>query len=318
MRLSSLMRAGKGLLLVLTLPIQRVAPPPPECMLRIGPTPIDLCNRFSVIIGTTLFGPVVDAAIGIYQGGVSLVTTSAAATYQNSDILALHQNMLLATDAFLLLTVLITAIRMVWEQSVVSWADFRETLPQVLFAFLLAQFSLRLVEAIISLNNALCSLLTPTAALSIPNALLSDPLLTSLFAAFLLFILAIMFILLVVEAAVRIAVLNLCIVLAPVGCFALAWKPTQRFGLLWLNTLLAATFVQFLQLLCLVIGAVLVQSLRGQENTFVTLLAGIAIAFTALALPFHMYRWAMQPVATAARTVVNTISTAANTVAAIK
>ena len=314
MRLSSLMRAGKWLLFVPALPVQRAASPPPECILQIGPVPIDLCNRFSVILGTTLFGPIVDAAIGIYQGGVSLVTTDAAATYQNSDILALHQNMLLATDLFLLLTVLITAIRMMWEQSIMSWADFRETLPQVLFAFVLAQFSLSLTEATINLNNAFCALLTPIAALGTINALLSHPIVDNLFATFLVAILAIMFLVLVVESSVRIAVLNLCIVLASAGCFALAWKPTQRFGIVWLNTFLAAAFTQFLQLLCLVIGAVLVQSLRGQENTFVTLLAGIAVTFTATAIPFYTYRWAIQPVFTAARTAGNAV---VNTVAAL-
>ncbi len=318
MRLSPLLHAGKWLLLAPTLPMQRAAPPPPECLLQIGPAPIDLCNRFSVIIGTTLFSPVIEAVVGIYQGGLSLATTDAAATYQNSDILALHQNMLLATDVLLLLTVLITAIRMVWEQSITSWADFRETFPQVLFAFLLAQFSQRLVEAIISLNNAFCAIITPTAVFGMINAFMSNAITIDLFASFLIFVLAIMFILLIIEAAARIAVLNLCIVLAPVGCFALAWKPTQRFGLLWLNTFLAVTFTQFLQLLCLAIGAVLVQSLRGQENTFVTLFAGIAISFTAIALPFYTCRWAAQPVFTAARTVVSTINTAANAVAALK
>lgn len=277
----------------------------PNCTVGTGPLNFDLCTHFSAVVQHALIDPVVFGALKLFNDSVdSIISTNAFATYTNPDMKDLHQTLLLATDAFLLLVILATGIRMVYEQSAVSWAAIRETIPQVLLAFLLAQFSLDLVALIIQLNNALCSVVMGPGQLALGNLLPANTAPLDLFAAFLRFVLAIFLVLLVLEAAVRLPIINVCLVLASAGCFALAWRPTQRLGFFWLNTFLVAVLTQCLQLLCLVIGMLMVRGLQSQQNTYITLIGGIAIAFAALALPFYVYRWAIQPVMTAGQTVI--------------
>ncbi len=277
----------------------------PLCTVGIAIAVLNICDNIRGVIKAVFLDPIDQAAQSLLAPGLkAIVSTDPALTYSNPDIKGLHQTMLLATNAFLVLVILFTGIRMVWEQSAVSWSNFRETLPQVLIAFLLAQVSLQLAGAIIDLDNMLLRVIAPTGILAFGQVFPANPPLTDLFANFLEFILGIFIIVLIFEASVRIPVLNLCVVLGAAGCFALAWKPTQRLGFFWMNTFLATVFIQFLQALCLVIGLVLFRSLQGQQNTYITAIGGIAIAFAALALPFYVYRWAVQPVISAARMAV--------------
>ena len=276
--------------------------PNPLCTIGIGPLPLDLCSHFQAVIQSTLLDPVANAAGAIIKNVVT--STDDGATDANPDIIKLHNTLLLATDSFLVLVILLTGIRMIYEQSAISWSSFKETLPQVLIAFLLSQVSLSLVAAAIHLNNALIQVVLPSGHLALDTLIPPNSNGLDLFADFLRYIEALFLILLTLEESVRLPVLNLCAVLSSAGCFALAWKPTQRLGMLWLNTFLASVFLQFLQVLLLVIGLIM---FKGQgQHPYVTELGGIAVSFTALALPFYIYRWAIGPSLTVVRTAKET------------
>ena len=275
----------------------------PLCQITVGFASIDLCQSFQGVIQSVFFSPVVQAARMVFEATVRSITyTDPSITYGNTVIGDMSNTTLFAVDALLIVVILVTGIRMVYEQSAISWANFRETIPQVLLAFLLAQVSLKLTGALIDLNNALCGLFL-SKAFALGNLLPTDSSPLDLFAAFLQFVTGIFFIILVVEASVRIPVVNVCAVLSSAGCFALAWRPTQRFGFLWLNTLLSCVFLQFFQVLCLLVGLELIRDLQGQANpsVYVVLLGGIALLFIAVALPWYFMRWAIQPVFNAVR-----------------
>jgi hypothetical protein len=112
-------------------------------------------------------------------------------------------------------------------------------------------------------------------------------------------------VLLVLEAAVRLAVLKMLLVLSPAGCFALAWKPTQQLGFVWFNTFLATVFAQFLQVVCLAVGLVMISTPPNQQQSIsLSLIGGIAILCATLTIPFVTYRWAIQPIIAATRATV--------------
>jgi hypothetical protein len=290
--------------------------PTNACTAGLGPAQINVCNQVQEVLVVGIFYPLWEASTSIVNQAIAtLYRTDPKLTYLNPDIELLTGYTQDAIDLFLVLVVLVTGIRMVWEQSAFSWADFRETLPQVLMALVLSRISLNLAGAIIGLNNALISpfLSSFQSAFSglVPPTLDLIDLPTTLLESFL----GLMLVLLIVEAAVRIPVLGVLLILSPAGCFALAWKPTQRLGFLWLNAFLAAALVQFLQLLLLTAGLVVMKGLHPPQHvTYLSLIGGIALLFATLALPFAAYRWAIQPVASTAKATADSAIAAGRTI----
>jgi hypothetical protein len=287
-------------------------PPTDGCNTGIGPAQVNVCKQVTDVLTLGILYPLWKASMEMVDQALgTLYSTDPRMTYANPDVVSLTGYTQDAVDVFLLLVVLVTGIRLVWEQNIFSWADFRETLPQVLMAFFLARVSLNLAGAVINLNNALIVLFLPgiQSAFStfVPTTINLLDLPTTLLDAFLGILLA----LLIIEAGVRIPVLGVLMILSPAGCFALAWKPTQRFGLLWLNAFIAAVFVQFLQLLLLTVGLVLIKSVYPPKHvTYLGLIGGIALMITTLTLPFAAYRWAIQPVASSAKSTVESVAAA--------
>lgn len=288
----------------------------PNCTMGVGFLQVNICDRFQAVIESSILDPVRHGAGDTWtQGGRAVFGTDPTLTYANPDIIRFHAILLGVADSLLVLLLLFTGIRMIYEQNILSWSDFKESIPQVLFALLLAHLSLALVGALISLNNVLSTMLESTVVPTL-NSLIQPynqgPL--DLAADFVNFVTGLFAILLVAEAIIRLPVLNLCAVLSSLGCLLLVWRPTQRYGSLWLNTLVVAVFAQFLQVLLLGIGAVMIKTLVNSSTPTLAQLAGVAMLFIALALPFYLYRWAVQPVFTAAKKTMDVGDTVAGTV----
>jgi hypothetical protein len=279
----------------------------------MGPA-VDLCATFGAVLQAIFIAPLEAAVSQFIQALVSLVwTTPRELSYDNTAIQGLWRITLLIADGLVLLALSIAGIRLIWERNILAYVDVLETLPQVVLAVFLAHMSRYMVAGLIELNNALI------------QAFLSrgEPVLTTLYLAgrspanplaqALVVLLGAFISLLILQQVVRLIVVNLGFVLAAAGCFCLAYKPFQALGRFWLSTFLAAVFAQLLQVIILDIGLLLLTSITAKLSIFsVNVLLGIGTVYIALVVPGYLYRWAMQPVVSAARQVAGAGEAALN------
>ncbi len=91
--------------------------------------------------------------------------------------------------------------------------------------------------------------------------------------------------LLVVEQLVRIGLIDVLIVFAPLGIMCAALPQTRVFFRLWVISFFCTLFVQFLQVGTVALGSALIVSFGHASNTPVVILVGIATVYAAFKLP---------------------------------
>jgi hypothetical protein len=107
--------------------------------------------------------------------------------------------------------------------------------------------------------------------------------------------------LLVLEMLLRLALLDLLIITAPLGLLCWALPQTQAWARLLTSTFVATTLVQFLQMATLKLGAALILELTpGRlDNAVLTLLVGIADLYLTFKIPGMLRTWTLRSVGAA-------------------
>lgn len=116
---------------------------------------------------------------------------------------------------------------------------------------------------------------------------------------FLLFALcyAILLLLVGVQLLVRLALIDLCIILSPLALVCWILPQTQRWTQLWLNAFLGAMFVQPLQVLAMALGTTLMTSFGAQPGVWGLIFqlgVGIAAFWLAWRMPRLLDSWAVR------------------------
>jgi hypothetical protein len=161
----------------------------------------------------------------------------------------------------------------------------RHVLPRVALAALAANLSLFFVQVLIDLNNALCGL--PSAALRQVLTLLLGRTDSGLAFGILFLAFGVTALLLIAQMLVRLAMLDLLIVTAPLALLCWALPQTQAWSWLWTRAFISTVFVQFLQVLTLSLGGALIGIFQS-ENVFfgaMDLLIGLATVYLAIKVP---------------------------------
>lgn len=176
----------------------------------------------------------------------------------------------------------------------------RDLLLRLALATITANFSLFFITQVIELHNALCvGLQGALATVGIGNLsftwqntfnLLNAP--NYWVAVYLLDLL--MSVLLVLERLVGLALIDLCIIVAPLGLLCFALPQTSAYGRLWLNVLVSTLLVQFLQEVCIGLGGALVAGFGSTSLTPVSLLVGFAALYLAFKVPGMLLSRAVQ------------------------
>ena len=181
---------------------------------------------------------------------------------------------------------------------------------RLLFALVAAHFSMLFMQVFIQIENGLCygviHLYQLTILKNTLTALLQGNLLASSLILFVLgLVLCVMFLLIVWQMLVRLALLSALVVLAGPAmlCFASRW--TYAWGRLWVGLFAGTLFVQFFQVVVLALGSILVSSLGAGDlfhldSTILTLLVSIAVFSLVLQIPGLMRQWAIRPIVQAA------------------
>jgi hypothetical protein len=118
-------------------------------------------------------------------------------------------------------------------------------------------------------------------------------------------ILAVMNLLLAWQMLVRLALLFLLIVLAPLGLLCFGLPQTQGYGRLWTSMFAVTLFVQFFQVVTLALGGMLISytettGLLTLDTGVMSLLVSTAVIYLVLRIPGMIRHAALRPLADAA------------------
>jgi hypothetical protein len=215
-----------------------------------------------------------------------LFITPKAITYGHAVVLALEKWVLLVMDSLLTLFLVIGGYNSMFGE----YQRFRELAPRLVVAAIAANASLFVLGQFIEVNNTLCTGVLGILAsagigdLKLPLGLINWA--TAPAYLMVVYLIELVFtVLLIVQMLLRIALLDLLLVLAPLGLLCFALPQTRAWGTLWAQAFVATLIAQFLQLLCLGLGAALIASFGHASITPVSILVGIAAVFLAGKIP---------------------------------
>src|SRR5258708_23117650 len=194
---------------------------------------------------------------------------------------------------------------MIARQIGADYYGLMEFLPRLALAVLAANFSLFFIRLFIDLENALnlgvinlfsLTLLTNTIVGIFHGNLLG----AGLLAFALAIILGVMDLLVAWQMLVRLALLILLIVLAPLAILCGALHQTQGYLRLWMSTFAATVFIQFFQVLALAIGGTLISyvaaaNLFNLGGTLLSIITSRAVLYLVPRIPAILRIYPLPP-----------------------
>ena len=218
-----------------------------------------------------------------------LVQTPPGDTYQNGVVLAFWRSLVAAADAALALIVCWAGYNSIVAHGTGGrYHEARQVIPRVALAALGINLSLLVAQTLIDLNNALCGVVSDPFAKILSLLALNGANGASGVAFFVLFLtFGIVGLLLVVQMVVRLAMLDVLIVTAPLGLVCWALPQTHAWAQLWTRALVSTVFVQFLQVLALTLGGGLIAFFPSAAlfAALMDLIVGLATLYLTLKIP---------------------------------
>jgi len=218
-----------------------------------------------------------------------LVQTPPADTYQNGVVLVFWRSLVAVADAALALIVCWAGYNSIVAHGTGGrYHEARQVIPRIALAALGINLSLLVAQTLIDLNNALCGVVSDPFAKILSLLALNGANGVSGVAFFVLFLtFGIVGLLLVVQMVVRLAMLDVLIVTAPLGLVCWALPQTHAWAQLWTRAFVSTVFVQFLQVLALTLGGGLIAFFpsAGLFAALMDLIVGLATLYLTLKIP---------------------------------
>ena len=256
----------------------------------------------------TVLQPLIDA---INQSSLNFITqTPPAGTYQNATVMQFTTWSISVVNTAVAVFIVIAGYNiMIARQIGADYYELMEFLPRLALAVLAANFSLFFIRLFIDLENALnqgvIGLFTLTALTNAIVGIFHGNMLGAGLLAFVLaIVLGVMDLLVAWQMLVRLALLILLIVLAPLAFLCGALHQTQGYLRLWLSTFAATVFIQFFQVTALAIGGTLISyvaaaNLFNLGGTLLSIITSSAVLYLVLRMPGMLRIYALRPVADA-------------------
>lgn len=252
--------------------------------------------------------PLIDA---VNQSSLNFITqTPPAGTYQNATVMQFTTWSISVVNAAVAVFIIIAGYNiMIARQIGADYYELMEFLPRLALAVLAANFSLFFIRLFIDLENALnlgvISLFSLTILSNTIVGIFHGNLLGAGLLAFVLaIILGVMDLLVAWQMLLRLALLILLIVLAPLAFLCGALHQTQGYLRLWISTFAATVFIQFFQVSALAIGSTLISyvtaaNLFNLGGSLLSIITSSAVLYLVLRIPGMLRIWALRPVAEA-------------------
>lgn len=266
-------------------------PNPLDLLAAIDPREwaVDILDGVISALGEALLGALhgfVDWALGFEDSALNFVTsTPPAGTYESTSVRALWDFSRVLANAGLAVIVMWGSFNVVVKEHIRSpYHEAMELLPRVLLAALAANLTLELVRLLIDLNNAFGVAIGQVSIPGYDEATAEQEGL-----AFIILTVAytITVVLLSLQMLLRLALIDVLIVLAPVVILLWVLPQTQGWTRWWAHLLPITVFQQAVQLLVLRLGTMLMAELTpgSMANAALTLMVGGAVVWLTLKVP---------------------------------
>jgi len=226
-------------------------------------------------------------------------------SYQNATVIALNQIFVGAVDAALACLLVIGGYTIIIGSHLrMPQASLSELLPRMVLVVGAVHFNLLFLGFFIDLENTLCLTVIHATDTEVLTNTIAKMLTFNPDAGLLLVILAIVLgilsIFLFIQMIARLALVDLLLVLGPLGLGCLMLPQTVRWGRLWLTSFSAAVWVQFIQVTALALGSVFLSAITAPGTVFhgnplATAFLAIGTMGLVLKIPGMLHHWALSP-----------------------
>ncbi len=229
---------------------------------------------------------IVDWALGVGDSSLNIITrTPAAGTYESTTVRALWELSRGVANAALAVIVMWGGFNVVLKQHTHAPYDgIMELLPRVILAALAVNLTLEIATVLIELNNAFAGAVSEQGLPGYDQARTEQAGMATVMVAVTYVIVAL---LLAFQMLMRLALICVLIVLAPVMVVTWVLPQTQGWARWWAHLLPITVFQQAVQVLTLRLGAALMVELTPGSVTdgVLTLMLGIAVCYLTLRVP---------------------------------
>jgi hypothetical protein len=262
----------------------------PSTIVEILPDPrqwaIDVFNQ--VLIGVfrgiaNAIHGVVDSVLGSSLNFIS--QTPPNGSYANGTVQALWGVVRAIADAALVVIALVGGVNLILREHVgATYHELAELFPRLVLGALLANTSLSWARLAIDANNALCG---AVGQFTLPAWSQADPATQALVGVIVVLVYLITSLLLLLQMLMRLALIDVLLVVAPLALLCWVLPQTQGWARLWTSTFFGTVFTQFLQVLALKLGGALLgdPSVLPVDAAVLELFLGVAVLALTMKLP---------------------------------
>jgi hypothetical protein len=249
----------------------------------------DILNAVLTTIGKALLEAIrgfVDWALGFGDSSLNFVTrTPAEGSYGSPTVRALWDFSRAIVNVLLAVIVMWGGFNiMVKEHTRSPYHEVMELLPRLILGALAANLTLEFARFLIDANNALSA---AVGQVTLPGYDAATPTQEGVALIFTALAYGVVAILLVLQMLMRLALIDLLIILAPVAALLWVLPQTQGWARWWANLFPIVVFQQAIQMMVLRLGSALMVELTpgSLSNALLTLLLGIAVCWLTLKVP---------------------------------
>lgn len=249
----------------------------------------DILDAVVTTIGEALIEAMrgfIDWALGFGDSSLNFVTrTPAAGSYESTTVRSLWDFSRAIVNVALAAIVMWGGFNvMVKEHTRSPYHEAMELLPRVILAALAANLSLELARVLIDLNNGFAAAVGQVGLPGYDQASAAQEGVAFVFVAVTYAVVAL---LLVLQMLMRLALIDVLIVLSPVMMLLWVLPQTQGWTRWWTSLFPITVFQQAVQMVVLRLGAALMVELTpgSVSNALLTLLLGIAVCWLTLKVP---------------------------------
>jgi hypothetical protein len=249
----------------------------------------DILNAVLTTIGQALLEAIrgfVDWALGFGDSSLNFVTrTPAEGSYGSPTVRAMWDFSRALVNVLLAVIVMWGGFNiMVKEHTRSPYHEVMELLPRLILGALAANLTLEFARFLIDANNALSA---AVGQVTLPGYDAATPTQEGVALIFTALAYGVVAILLVLQMLMRLALIDLLIILAPVAALLWVLPQTQGWARWWANLFPRVVFQQAIQMMVLRLGSALMVELTpgSLSNALLTLLLGIAVCWLTLKVP---------------------------------
>jgi hypothetical protein len=246
----------------------------------------DVFNQVLVSLLRGLSDAIRRTVDGVLNSSLNFITqTPPDGTYRSPTVQKLWEAIRAIANAALALAALWAGFNLIARGQLGSpYHEAMEWLPRLVLGALLANTSLSWAQLVIDANNALCQAIGQTGLPGWDHADSATQLLVDVLAILIYLVTSL---LLLLQMLMRLALVDVLLVAAPLGLLCWVLPQTQGWARLWSSTFFTAVFTQFVQVLALKLGGALLTELTpmAPDAALLSVFLGVAVLALTLRIP---------------------------------